>query len=202
MLIPKFIKTIASRISADGNVRPTLAGVHLTKTHLEATNSFVAVSIKNPFKDSDAKKYPSGLKRTLSDDPITLSREEISLIPFKASKKYSHLDNRAALVSNGEAWTASVECYYPNNNKVRVTANVVGGKFPDIRSFITPYAKREGYEKCGVSAQYMIDVLTTMRDAWYDQVVISVSPNKPIFVEPYRRVPEDDSIGLVMGLKM
>lgn len=103
MLIPKFIKTIASKISADGNIRPSLAGVRVTPTHLEATNSFVAVSIQNPFGALDAKHYPGSLKRTLSDGNITISRDEIALIPFKNSKKYGHLSDRAALVSNGEA---------------------------------------------------------------------------------------------------
>lgn len=126
MLIPKFIKTIASRISANGNIRPALAGVRLTPDYLEATNSFVAVSIQNPFKAIDAKHYPGSLKRGLSDGDITISKEEIAMIPFKTSKKYSHLSDRAALVSNGEATAASIECYYPNNSKVKVTAQVLG----------------------------------------------------------------------------
>ena len=103
MLIPKFIKTIASKIASDSNIRPALAGVRVTPTHLEATNSFIAVSIKNPFTENDVKNYPSALKRTLSDGNITISKEEIALIPFKDSKKYRYLANRAALVSNGEA---------------------------------------------------------------------------------------------------
>lgn len=202
MLIPKFIKTIASKISADGNIRPALAGVHITPTHFEATNSFVAVSIKNPFTEVDEKHYPSGLKRTLSEGNIVVSKEEIALIPFKNSRKYRHLDNRAALVSNGEAWAASIECYYPNNNKVKVTAQVLNGKFPDIRAFCTPYADRKNYQTAWVNTQYMIDVLTTMRDAGYNSVTISLTPDKPIFIEPYDKVKGDDSIGLVMGLKM
>ena len=103
MLIPKFIKTIASKIASDGNFRPTLAGVYLTPTHLEATNSFMAVSIKNPFGKLDAKHYPGSLKRTLSDGNIMIHKDEIALIPFKNSKKYAYLSDRAALVSNGEA---------------------------------------------------------------------------------------------------
>lgn len=202
MLIPKFIKTIASKIASDGNIRPALAGVYLTPTHLEATNSFIAVSIKNPFGELDEKHYPGSLKRTLSDGNITISKDEIALIPFKNSNKYAYLSNRAALVSNGEAWAASIECYYPNNSKVKVTAQVLGGKFPDIRAFCTPYAERKDYQTAWVNTQYMIDVLTTMRDAWYENVILSISWEKPIFVEPYRRDPKDDSIGLVMPLKL
>ena len=202
MLIPKFIKTIASKISADGNIRPSLAGVRVTPTHFEATNSFVAVSIKNPFTSLDERHYPGSLKRTLSDGDITISKDEIALIPFKVSKKWSHLSDRAALVSNGEAWAASIECYYPNNSKVKVTAQVLEGKFPDIRAFCTPYSERKDYQTAWVDTQYMIDVLTTMRDAGYRSVTISLSPNKPIFIEPYDKVKDDDSIGLVMGLKM
>lgn len=202
MLIPKFIKTIASRISANGNIRPALAGVRLTPDYLEATNSFVAVSIQNPFKAIDAKHYPGSLKRTLSDGDITVSKDEIKLIPFKKSKKWSHLSDRAALVTNGEATSASIECYYPDNTKIKVTAQAVKGKFPDIRSFCTPYAKRKDYQRSGVNTQYMIDVLTTMRDAGYDNVILSISWMKPIFVEPYGKDPKDDSIGLVMPLKL
>lgn len=202
MLIPKFIKTIASRISANGNIRPALAGVRLTPNYLEATNSSVAVSIQNPFKAVDAKHYPGSLKRTLSDGDITVSKDEIKLIPFKKSKKWSHLSDRAALVTNGEATSASIECYYPDNTKIKVTAQAVKGKFPDIRSFCTPYAKRKDYQRSGVNTQYMIDVLTTMRDAGYDNVILSISWMKPIFVEPYGKDPKDDSIGLVMPLKL
>ncbi len=147
MLIPKFIKTIASRISANGNIRPALAGVRLTPDYLEATNSFVAVSIQNPFKAIDAKHYPGSLKRTLSDGDITVSKDEIKLIPFKKSKKWSHLSDRAALVTNGEATSASIECYYPDNTKIKVTAQALKGKFPDIRAFCTPYDKRKDYQK-------------------------------------------------------
>jgi hypothetical protein len=202
MLIPKFIKTIASRISANGNLRPALAGVRITPDYLEATNSYVAVSIQNPFKEVDAKHYPGSLKRTLSDGDITVSKEEIKLIPFKTSKKWAHLSDRAALVTNGEATSASIECYYPDNTKVKVTAQAIQGKFPDIRSFCTPYEKRKGYERSWVSTQYMIDVLTTMRDAGYENVILSICNNKPLFVEPYGRDPKDNSIGLVMPLKL
>ena len=90
-------------IASDGNIRPALAGVRVTQTHLEATNSFVAVSIKNPFGELDAKHYPGSLKRTLSDGNIMIHKDEIALIPFKNSKKYAYLSDRAALVSNGEA---------------------------------------------------------------------------------------------------
>lgn len=202
MLIPKFIKTIASKIASDGNFRPTLAGVYLTPTHLEATNSFVAVSIKNPFGELDAKHYPGSLKRTLSDGNIMIHKDEIALIPFKNSKKYAYLSDRAALVSNGEAWAASIECYYPNNHKVKVTAQVINAKFPDIRAFCTPYADRVGYTENWVCTQNLIDTLTVMRDAGYNNVIVSICPNKPIFIEPYDKVKDDDSIGLVMGLKM
>lgn len=202
MLIPKFIKTIASRISANGNIRPALAGVRITPTHLEATNSFVAVSIKNSFNHVDEKHYPGSLKRTLSDGDITISTDEIKLIPFKKSKKWWHLSDRAALVTNGEATSASIECYYPDNTKIKVTAQVLQGKFPDIRAFCTPYAERKDYQTTWVNTQYMIDVLTTMRDAGYNNVIVSICPNKPIFIEPYDKVKDDDSIGLVMGLKM
>ena len=146
MLIPKFIKTIASKIASDGNFRPALAGVRVTQTHLEATNSFVAVSIKNPLTSVDVKHYPGSLKRTLSDGDITISKDEIALIPFKNSKKYAYLSDRAALVSNGEATSASIECYYPNESKVKVTAQVLQGKFPDIRAFCTPYEERKDYQ--------------------------------------------------------
>ncbi len=175
MLIPKFIKTIASKIASDGNIRPGLAGVRVTPTHLEATNSFIAVSIKNPFTENDAKNYPSALKRTLSDGDITISKDEIAMIPFRANNKWKHLSNRAALVSNGEATSASIECSYANTNKVRVTAPVLQGKFPDIRSFCAPYAERTDYQRSGVNAQYMIDVLTVMRDAGYNNVILSIS---------------------------
>lgn len=121
---------------------------------------------------------------------------------IRVSKWYSHLSDRAALVSNGEAWAASIECYYPNNSKVKVTAQVLEGKFPDIRSFCTPYAERTDYQRSWVNTQYMIDVLTTMRDAGYDNVILSISWVKPIFIEPYGRDPKDDSIGLVMPLKI
>ncbi len=201
MLIPKFIKTIASKIASDGNIRPALAGVCVTPTHLEATNSFIAVSIKNPFTENDVKNYPSALKRTLSDENITISKEEIAMIPFRANHKWKHLSNRAALVSNGEATSASIECSYANTNKVRVTAQVLKGKFPDIRAFCTPYDERKDYQTAWVNTQYMIDVLTTMRDAGYENVILSISWLKPIFVEPYKRDPNDDSIGLVMPLK-
>lgn len=160
------------------------------------------MSIKNPFTEVDEKHYPSGLKRTLSEGNIVVSKEEIALIPFKNSRKYRHLDNRAALVSNGEAGSASIECYYPNNNKVKVTAQVLNGKFPDIRAFCTPYADRVGYTENGVCTQNLIDVLTTMRDAGYENVILSISGNKPIFIEPYGKDPKDDSIGLVMPLKL
>lgn len=83
MLIPKFIKTIASKIASDGNYRPALAGVYVTPTHFEATNSFVAVSIKNPFSEVDVKHYPGSLKRTLSDGNIMIDKNLISSIPFK-----------------------------------------------------------------------------------------------------------------------
>lgn len=202
MLIPKFIKTIASRISSDGNVRPSLAGVRVTPTRLEATNSFVAVSIQNPFKEVDAKHYPGSLKRNLSDGDITISKEEIALIPFKSNKKWPHLDNRAALVTNGEATAASIECYYANNSKVKVTAQVINAKFPDIRGFCTPTKDRVGYERAWVNTQYMIDVLTVMRDAGYDSVILSVAWEKPVFIEPHGKDPKDDSIGLVMPLKL
>lgn len=202
MLIPKFIKTIASKIASDGNYRPALAGVYVTPTHFEATNSFVAVSIKNPFSEVDVKHYPGSLKRTLSDGNIIISKEEIALIPFKNSKKYAYLSDRAALVSNGEAWAASIECYYPNNNKVKVTAQVINGKFPNIRAFCKPYADRVWYTQSWVCTQNLIDTLTAMRDAGYNNVIVSICPNKPIFIEPYDKVKDDDSIGLVMGLKM
>jgi len=202
MLIPKFIKTIASRISANPDYRPGLAWVHVTPTHIEATDSFVAVRIKNPFTESDAKKYPSGLKRILSNDSVMIHKDEIALIPFKTSKKYRHLNERAALVSNGEAGSASIECYYPNNSKVKVTAQTINAKFPDIVQFMTPYAKREGYTENAVSAQKLIDALTVMRDAGYTEVRISSCPNKPMFIEPYNKVKDDDSIALVMGLKI
>ena len=202
MLIPKFIKTIASKIASDGNIRPALAGVRVTKTHLEATNSFVAVSIKNPFTEKDIRNYPGALKRTLSDGDITISKDEIAMIPFRVNNKWKNLSNRAALVSNGEATSASIECSYANTNKVRVTAQVLQGKFPDIRSFCTPYEERKDYQRSGVNTQYMIDVLTTMRDAGYDNVILSISWVKPIFIEPYDKEKDDDSIGLVMPLKL
>lgn len=203
MLIPKFIKTIASRVSAQHNShRPALAGVYITPTHFEATDSFKAVSIRNKFSDVDNNEYPSRLKHELTHENIMISNQDIAMIPFKPSKKYRLLDNRAALVSTAEVSGVAIEVVHANNTKVRITTATMNSKFPNIKSFIAPYEDRIWYAACWINAQYMIDVLTVMRDAGYNNVIISLSPNKPVFIEPYDKVTGDDSIGLVMGLKM
>ena len=197
MIIHKFIKTIASRITADGNIRPSLAWVHITPTHFEATNSFMAVRIKNLFTEKDNTNYPSTLKRVI-DKWITISKEQIKMIPFKKSK-WSHLSDRATIVSSGDSWEVSVECTYATNEKVRVTWNVINGNFPNIESFIND---KDWYNKCWVNAQYMIDVLTVMIDAGYKDVALLTNWLKPIFIEPAYKVEWDDSTGLIMPIKL
>lgn len=71
--IPSWIKSIAKNVSAEGNIRPTLACVHITPDgRLQATNSFIAVSFRADFGDNKiqtAEKYPEVGARKLESVP-------------------------------------------------------------------------------------------------------------------------------------
>ena len=55
-LLPKWIQDIAKNITANENIRPDLAGVHVSNTHVSATNSFIAIRVELP--KTESSKYP------------------------------------------------------------------------------------------------------------------------------------------------
>ena len=47
-LLPHYISSISKNMTAPASIRPTLAGVHITPTHIEATDSFMLIRTEYP----------------------------------------------------------------------------------------------------------------------------------------------------------
>ena len=192
--IPSWIKSIAKNVSAEGNIRPALACVHITKDgRLQATNSFIAVSFRADFgdnKNKTAEKYPEIGARKLEEVPeggISLPTDLIHSIPMIRSKFAEILDKRFVLCDphpdRGTQFFADhVAVGVTDLNRTQViTGRKIAAKFPEIEPLIDDALTSPPVEKVRVDVDYMIAILKTYKDAGFRDVVMEPRATALVF---------------------
>jgi len=196
-LLPKWVQDISKNISADPNIRPILAWVHITNTHVWATNSFIAIRAELD-KQYVSEKFPWMGVENIPDDGIIIPSKLVDDIKFKPNKNFDIVDKKAVIRSLDEDYiTISTNDL---DNEVSYKSRFIKWKMPDLESFHRDISNSEKKEEIAFSINYMIDMLNTFKAMWHDSLILSTHAKQWIIVKPYRKL--EDTWGLIMPLKI
>ncbi|MBP9780193.1 hypothetical protein KBD33_06280 [Candidatus Gracilibacteria bacterium] len=196
-LLPKWIQDVSKNISADVNIRPVLAGVHITNTHVGATNSFIAIRAElNPKYVSE--KFPGMGIDAIPDEGIIIPSKLIDDIKFKPHKNYDVVDKKAVIRTLDEDYiTISTTDL---DNEISYKSRFIKGKMPDLEAFHKKISESEKKEEIAFGIEYMVDMLNTFKAMGHDSLILSTHVEQGIVLKPYKR--NEDTWGLVMPLKL
>ena len=176
--IPQWIKSISKHISADGNIRPQLACVHVTNDgKLQATNSYIAVSFNVAKTESEklltSEKYPDVGAPQLGEIPelgLSIPCGLINSISMKKNKS-EIIDRRFVLIDpNSEDHVA---IGYTDLERSSVMRNrKIKAQFPKIEHFIDGVLKNPVDPASWMDVNYLLDTLQVFKDAGYNRVTL------------------------------
>lgn len=196
-LLPHWVQSVSKNISADPSIRPILAWVHITNTHIWATNSFIAIRAElNPKYVSE--KFPWMWIETIPEWWIIIPSKLLNDIKFKPHKTYDVVDRKAVIRElNDDYITVTTNDL---DNEISYKSAFIKWKMPDLESFHKEISESIKKEEIAFWIEYMIDMLNTFKAMWHDSLILSTHEKQWIVLKPYKR--NEDTWGLVMPLKI
>ena len=196
-LLPHWIQAISKNISADAKNRPTLSSIHITNTHIWATNSFMAIRAEiNPKFISE--KFPWGWIKELPEEWIIVPKLLIDDIKFKKNKNFDVIDQKAVIRTLTDDDVSIV--ITDLDNEITYKSRIFKGKMPDLELFHKTISQSEKREEIAFNIEYMIDMLNTFKAMWHDNLRLSTFKENWIVLKPHDK--HHDSWWLVMPLKI
>lgn len=195
-LLPNWIQSISKHISADANIRPMLAWIHITDTHVSATDSFMAIRSELPKKESH--KYVWENVESLPEEWIIVPSVLIDKIKFIPNKNVDALDKNAVIRTLDDANISIVVSDL--DTEVQYTSRILKWKFPDVEAFHKSISESTKKEEIAFNIQKMQDMLATLKAMWFENLKLSTHEVTWIVLKPYNT--QEDTWGLVMPLKI
>ena len=196
-LLPHWIQAISKNISADSKIRPLLSSVHITNTHVWATNSFIAIRAELP-QEFISEKFPWENCNSIPDEWIIVPKLLIDDIKFKKNKNFDVIDQKAVIRTLTENDVSIV--ITDLDNEITYKSRIIKGKMPDLESFHKTISQSEKREEIAFKIEYMIDMLNTFKAMWHDNMRLSTFKENWIVLKPHDK--NHDSWWLVMPLKI
>lgn len=165
-LLPHYMSSMSKNMTAPASIRPTLAGVHITPTHIEATDSFMLIRTEYP---SSPDVIPAEGIIVRSD---MLKRAKITK---KDIVELSYDQNNCTITKCNANW------------RQEVIDGTIQGKFPDIQKFLTKYTAPETIKATSrFDIDLMIRALTTLQDMGYEKAQVDLREVlDAIMITPY-----------------
>lgn len=196
-LLPKWIQDVSKNISADSSLRPTLAWVHITNTHVSATNALIAIRAELD-KEYVSENFPWMWIDSIPEEGIIIPSKLIDDIKFKSNKNFDVIDRKAVIRSlDGDNITILTTDL---DNEVSYKSPFIKWKMPDLESFHIDISNSEKKEEIAFNIKSMIDLLNTLKAIWHDDLILSTHAKKWIIVKPYNR--REDTWWLIMPLRI
>ena len=152
-------------MTAPASIRPTLAGVHITPTHIEATDSFMLIRTEYP---SSPEVIPAEGIIVRSD---TIKRAKITK---KDITELSYDQNNCTIIKCNANW------------RQEIIDGTIQGKFPDLERFITSLTTSRINATSHFDIDMMIRALTTLQDMGYENAQIDLREVlAAIMITPY-----------------
>jgi len=185
-LLPKFLKAVAPFISRD-ETRAILTAVHLTPTHVAATDSYRLVRIG--YKGGNANDFPkigdqspmTGIINAVAVDGKTFVKALSSVPAQRKNSRRGSLPvlTNVAVMDDGEH-TVSLGVTDLDQSTVFV-ARKVQGSFPPYENLIPDSKENPPWAQVSVNASFLADMAKAVKTFGSDVVTIQVwSPLKPV----------------------
>lgn len=198
-LLPKWIQAISKNVSAQWNIRPTLAWVHVTNTHVSATDSFIAIRVELAEKWK-SEEFPGENLTELPEWGIIIPSRLIDWMKFKNSKIWAEiLDDKCVIRSLDDDKISLV--ITDLDDEISYKAKVIKWAMPDLEHFHQDIIKNPATDRVWVSCEKMIEMLKTMQAIGHKDVIIETRSTSGIIVQPYER-NDYSTWWLVMPLKI
>lgn len=183
--IPQWIKSISKHVSADGNIRPQLACVHVTNDgKLQATNSYIAVSFNvartKSEKSLTADRYPDVGAKPIEEIPelgLSIPSGLIKTLSMKKNKT-EIIDRRFILVDpcpdrGTQYYEDHLAIGFTDLERSHVIRNrKIKAQFPKIEHFIDGVLENPVDPATWIDVNYLLDTLQVFKDAGYDRVTL------------------------------
>lgn len=195
-LLPKWVQDVAKNVTANPNIRPILAWVHITNTHVGATNSYIAIRAELP--KIEHTKYPWENAETIPENWVIIPAKLLEKVKFSKNKLVSAVNDKAVIRTidddNISIVVSDIE------SETQYTSRLIKWKMPDLDSFHKTISGSEKKEEIAFSIDYMIDMLSTFKAIWYDNLRLATHKEQGIVLKPYDT--QEDTWGLIMPLKI